>query len=1000
MKNLYFRVISIVIGLCFTGTMSNTLRKSNILSNSECQWNGYLLMNCSFIGKHNVSVDVSQKGASVDISFNFIRLPLRSNMKQKEWKIKHLDLSNSVLSKITLSTLAYLHVLEILNLSNNAIYSISLELPRHKSLWMKHHRSSFRNRLPFLKVLILQRNKLSDTPKGLWTLKSLQSLDLSFNEISQVGLTDFHNCIQLENLYLKSNKIFRIHPEAFKDLKKLQVVDLSSNSLTTILPMMAIALTLPQLEADLADNHWWCDHSVTVFQGFISESWRKKWNAICNKSIENEEAYWWIPKGRISKETHLPHVNLSHMKNLITSKAERGKKAPVSSESSEKPRQLPRWVRSARDVQTANSEGDTSQDLALAICLSVFITFIVAFFLGAFTRPYADRLWQQRCQNKSPASEHVYSNEGFYDEIEAAGNIQHPMTQLCQAFRDPNLYQNQDAFSVIEPSPHAAVTHDRTLGTSRKEPGSRQSTEQHEDNIGAGNRSDPALPNDSAACSVLRQHPNAEKNELISAAQDHIYRNDVFRELNYKAVAQEDSLGEPPMSISSVAGRLQSGSGSLCNDSNVLDPSLSREMTASLSKMLTHTKSQSTGENEERWGIEELPAEPAGSWVEFSKERQVSTYINSLSTRQQSFKGATAEEDLPAYYSVVTHSDPGDTDPSVFPPRWGSDCDVTHTNKAPMQNHAPSDTQSELETNYNSDEGSLFTLSSVSSEGARNLTEEETHGEESCKVREPLGDENSGVRVDSVMSLENLEDNVPFQRIPWKCESQEDHFEKPLISGPDPELCETHQKRASNNSNFEDPTALPRSLGSSPLSDEIPGVFTYDCVIAPESELAEWHCSLRDLDFSNVGNLPPTPPCSPEVPSDLDKSACHKSDSDICTYKPFCQGTDANQKDSPHRITSGEHIGPSQNSEGDNMQSNTIDTHAHEESVRPPEDNKPRKVKLSTIVPIQGDEPALQCERGEGKYFEDSSKSQVPLLQELSNKTSSLRTQEHFNDID
>lgn len=58
---------------------------------------------------------------------------------------------------------------------------------------------------------------------GLWKLKSLQSLDLSFNRISQIDLSDFHNCLQLENLHLKSNRIFRIHPEAFKDLKKLQV---------------------------------------------------------------------------------------------------------------------------------------------------------------------------------------------------------------------------------------------------------------------------------------------------------------------------------------------------------------------------------------------------------------------------------------------------------------------------------------------------------------------------------------------------------------------------------------------------------------------------------------------------------------------------------------------------------------------------------------------------------------------------------------------------------
>lgn len=62
-------------------------------------------------------------------------------------------------------------------------------------------------------------------------------------------------------------------------------MDLSNNALTTILPMMIIALEFPHLEVDLADNQWECDYNVAVFQNFISESWRKKWNEICNKSI-------------------------------------------------------------------------------------------------------------------------------------------------------------------------------------------------------------------------------------------------------------------------------------------------------------------------------------------------------------------------------------------------------------------------------------------------------------------------------------------------------------------------------------------------------------------------------------------------------------------------------------------------------------------------------------------------------------------------------------------
>ena len=64
-----------------------------------------------------------------------------------------------------------------------------------------------------------------------------------------------------------------------------QMVDLSDNALTAILPVVIMALELPHLEADLADNPWQCDYSLAVFQNVISESWRKRWNAVCNESI-------------------------------------------------------------------------------------------------------------------------------------------------------------------------------------------------------------------------------------------------------------------------------------------------------------------------------------------------------------------------------------------------------------------------------------------------------------------------------------------------------------------------------------------------------------------------------------------------------------------------------------------------------------------------------------------------------------------------------------------
>lgn len=70
-----------------------------------------------------------------------------------------------------------------------------------------------------------------------------------------------------------------------------QVVDLSNNALTAVLPMVIIALERPHLEADLAGNQWQCNVSMAVFQNLMSESWRRQWGVICNKSVGT----WVVP---------------------------------------------------------------------------------------------------------------------------------------------------------------------------------------------------------------------------------------------------------------------------------------------------------------------------------------------------------------------------------------------------------------------------------------------------------------------------------------------------------------------------------------------------------------------------------------------------------------------------------------------------------------------------------------------------------------------------------
>lgn len=159
MKDFYVRVTITVIGLCFPGTATNSPRKSGVFRNPEYQWDEHLLANWSSM-RHT-----SQIADTVDVSSLSFQVFFQSHTR-KEWQIKHLDLSNQSISKMTLSPLAPLHALEVLNLSNNALRSLSLDLPRGRPAQQRRHRNGSHSRLPRLKVLILQRNQLGGTPKG------------------------------------------------------------------------------------------------------------------------------------------------------------------------------------------------------------------------------------------------------------------------------------------------------------------------------------------------------------------------------------------------------------------------------------------------------------------------------------------------------------------------------------------------------------------------------------------------------------------------------------------------------------------------------------------------------------------------------------------------------------------------------------------------------------------------------------------------------------------
>ncbi|NWY54893.1 LRC66 protein, partial [Chionis minor] len=221
---------------------------------SGCRWDVERVANCSFTGISAIPEDTLRTAVTADFSYNNIKTFMCADGRKEEWMLRHLNLSNNLISELSLTTCRNLPVLETLNLNGNAIHSLTLDTPTPA-----HGSGKYRKvdcLLPALKVLSVERNNLNAVPRGLGLLQSLQTVHLSSNGIRQIHPSDFHNCSQLKDIHLQNNKITKIHPDAFRDLNKLQVVDLRENALATPLPQILISLNFFQLEVGLSNNAW------------------------------------------------------------------------------------------------------------------------------------------------------------------------------------------------------------------------------------------------------------------------------------------------------------------------------------------------------------------------------------------------------------------------------------------------------------------------------------------------------------------------------------------------------------------------------------------------------------------------------------------------------------------------------------------------------------------------------------------------------------------------
>lgn len=148
---------------------------------------------------------------------------LPSNVFQSMTNLEFLDLSNNMIVNLETKTFQFNIKLTELFLKNNYLEELPMDL-------------FFHNRQ--LKKLSLQSNsKLSFVhPDAFKNLMKLEDLDLSSCNLNQSSLDSnaFQNLSQLTNLNLARNKFTELNPHWFNSLINLKSLDLSDNHLTSV----------------------------------------------------------------------------------------------------------------------------------------------------------------------------------------------------------------------------------------------------------------------------------------------------------------------------------------------------------------------------------------------------------------------------------------------------------------------------------------------------------------------------------------------------------------------------------------------------------------------------------------------------------------------------------------------------------------------------------------------------------------------------------------------
>nr|XP_009501457.1 PREDICTED: leucine-rich repeat-containing protein 66 [Phalacrocorax carbo] len=895
MDNLHLSVIAVALYFNLPGLVGTKSQQILLDTHhrSDCRWDGEFSVNCSFTGISTIP-DVSQTAMTADFSYNNIKTFMSTDGRNEEWMLKHLNLSNNLISELSLTTFRNLPILETLNLNGNAIHTLTLDVPTPTQGSKKPGKGC--HLLPALKVLSVERNNLNTVPRGLGLLQSLQTVHLSSNGIRQIGLNDFQNCSQLKDIDLQNNKITEIHPDAFRDLNKLQVVDLRENALTMPLPQILISLNFFQLEVGFPNSSWIFNCRLNAFKHlfhFLFDSTRKTLRISYNKPADNSPKSllylssfhlncsdtvllkraviptgktsvlncdldnargnglsWWTPKGRISKDNSLPHMTVDKMNNLVIYNAEKTaeglylcifnttKKNYLIYNVQVKETVSKVLVRKARDTNAVFRQGRTEQDLALAVSLSVLITFVCAFCLGAFARPYLVSLWKLMCRKKNTGSEHTYSNQAFSDEtLSRRCSASKPTRMQCNLFIcDESSSRNTCIFPT-----ETSTLYENVIGSSVHAQNTEEEYQKQSNN--ESNAKNNPVSSDIKTSIINDENINVDDNGLFSVRTDYKDSNEVTpRKLisdnisfwkDSKDANNEDSEDSRLPAIPSIPRRLNADSYSNHTDSSDSDLSFTGETDFPFSRIQTHTVAQDSRNSEVSNKSGLMQPEITKATLDSPKRKGIISHNEPMSTTK-SMSGRQSCDELGLISSININSDVGDF---ILPSSCKRDTNIENlsayqtTENSPlteynskMQHTNEKHASADIFGDSSSDEGIPFTMSDCSSVADFELEQHDVSDNlPVCQSSPEAAATNSGTEKFSSL-LEPPDIAAELQHMGENEDENNAYFETTINCGSDtimPETASLYADKCSDRVSMSDSSTISSS------SQEVPDTFDY-----------------------------------------------------------------------------------------------------------------------------------------------------------------------------